>query len=55
MIDVLLGSKTKVKILQMLTIYPEGLTRNKIAEYSSLHPNNIYDQIEDLVFFDIVI
>lgn len=54
MIEAILGSKTKVKILEILTKYPDGLTRNKIAEYSLLHPNNIYDQIDDLLFLDIV-
>ena len=54
MLEVILGSKTKVKILEILSEYPDGLTRNKIAEYSSLHPNNIYDQIDDLLFLDII-
>ncbi len=54
MIEVILGSKTKVKILEILAKFPDGLTRNKIAEYSSLHPNNIYDQIDDLLFLDIL-
>lgn len=54
MLNILLGSKTKVKILQILSSFPDGLSRYKIAEFSALHPNNIYDQIEDLVFFDII-
>lgn len=54
MLNILLGSKTKVKILEILSSFPDGLSRNKIAEFSALHPNNIYDQIDDLVFFDII-
>lgn len=54
LIETIFGNKTKVKIIEILVQFPDGLTRNKIAEYSSLHPNNIYDQIDDLVFLDIL-
>ena len=54
MLQAILGTKTKLKILEQLCTYPEGLNRYALAKLSKVNVRVVYEQIEDLVFLDIV-
>lgn len=53
-LESIIGTRTKLRILTCLTQYQDGLTRNRIAEVINLNHRNVYEQITDLEFFGII-
>ncbi len=55
LLEAILGTRTKIRMLACLMEHPEGLTRKRLADLSQVSHRAVYEQIKDLEFLEIVI
>lgn len=55
LLEAILGTRTKIRMLTCLMQHPEGITRKSLADLSDVSHRMVYDQVKDLEFLEIVI